>query len=489
MRHTTRFRWAAILVALLIIAGVTMSEAQDDGDQCLRLGADGEYEWFDCYNPPWLLPSSTPTNTPSPTASPTPTNTPTATPTLTPTPDVTIEPTIDVGTPVPTDTPGPTLPPPDPEKCYGTVQVQGLRLRAGPYIGAAILGAWNEGDRVWIHRVVYDEVNDQRTDEWGEVSAPDGGKAGWSAIWHDRTNYIVYDTTQACSDVRFPEPEVILDGLHLLVGAQQVVLNWLPHFGTLKGLTHSDQIPLMAKQLQPETVIVYRSLYNGHGQSDGPSADEWTNPAKYWDGLRPFLVGGFDYYEFVNEVGPPNRAVEADFNIAMLDLMAQDGYCGLAFSPGPGNPEIPAWDEWVRTLRWIDAHPCGTWPDGRVKYHGLAIHQAGKLPEWVPTLPDNYSKNVWIYGRIDAVDLYLKLTHGYDLHDFKGPIYVTEMGFEDYTIPNEQFTCEEVKAGVDATRTLYQTNGLVDGFQLWNFWGPDAFGWVDLTPCLSVIYE
>jgi hypothetical protein len=173
----------------------------------------------------------------------------------------------------------------------------------------------------------------------------------------------------------------------------------------------------------------------------------------------------------------------------MLELMAQDGYCGLAFSPGPGNPPLSAWDDWVHTLRWIDTHPCGTWPDGSPKYHGLAIHQAGKLPDWVPTSPGNYSKNPWVYRRIELVRDYLLQNKNYDLLDLRGPIYVTELGWEDYTIPNEHFTCEEVRAGLDVTREMFLDDGLVDGFHIWNFRGPDGFGWVDLTPCLPVIYE
>lgn len=186
----------------------------------------------------------------------------------------------------------------------------------------------------------------------------------------------------------------------------------------------------------------------------------------------------------MNECGPPSRAIEADFQIAMLELMAEHGYCGLAFSPGPGNPEIPAWDEWVRVLRWINDHPCKPGV-----YHGLAVHQSGKMPEWVETLPGSYLKDPWIYNRLEVVRLYLLANHDFSLRTFKGPIYITELGWSDYTIPNQSFTCEQVRAGLDETREMHRIGDMVTGFHIWNFRNPSGFYWTDLTGCLPVMYR
>lgn len=505
-RHPKRLIWVALIVVMLLFSGTTawkfhtvggIAVPSDTTRVTAQLPERGDSTRqivmiIRCYDDD----SCEVEHVNQPTATPWPTFTPTATvftppPTFTQIPSVTpihssVTPTQeDTRTPKP---PTPTITPtatatPLQAVCWGQVTADTLNVRDKPW--GAILGQVEQGQYLAFEAKQKDEFDNW----WYRIYwLPD--QPGFLDGSYVHLGWIQIDLDADCDDLPDETPQVsrLLDGLHMLVGAQEQTLNWIDHYGTLKGLTHSDKLPLLAKQINPEIVIVYRSLFNANGQIDGPTPDEWLKPDLYWSKLRDYLVPGFDYYEFINEWGPPSRKIEADFNIAILDLMAQDGLCGLAFSPGPGNPEIPAWDEWVRTLHWIDDHPCGTWPDGRTKYHGLAIHQAGKLPEWVETLPDNYSKNPWIYARIEAVDIYLKLTHDYDLHDFKGPIYVTEMGFEDYTIPNEEFTCEEVRAGLGETRGMYVETGLIDGWHLWNFQGADMWFWVDLTRCLPVIY-
>jgi hypothetical protein len=452
---------ALLILFVIILLATINANAQDDG--CFIVDWNGElYEVCPHES------TNTPTSTATPTATPSPTNTPAPT---------------DTPEPAPTLTPYPT---PTQEIACALRNTTGdtIRVRSAPQIVA-----WNAIGVVLDQNIIYPEgyYDDPYyrwyyfwfENQWGwtanQLDEPNSGNQdGW------------YTQLGPCDDLIEMHP--MIDGFHLLIGAQEVTLNYLPFVVTLKSLTHSDNLTKLAKQIKPSVVTVYRSLYNCHGQIDGPLLDEQRNADLYWACLRPFLPAGSDYYEVINEWGFESRAQEADWHIRLLELMAGDGYCGLAFSDGPGNPEILAWDEYVRVLRWIDDHPCGKWPSGRLKYHGIALHQSGKLPDWVSTLPDNYSKNVWVYNRHQIVDLYLRANFDYSLEDFKGPIYITEMGFEDYTIPNEEFTCEEVKSGLIETRYLYRLTNIIDGFHLWNFWGSNSIGWVELTACLPVIY-
>jgi len=135
-------------------------------------------------------------------------------------------------------------------------------------------------------------------------------------------------------------------------------------------------------------------------------------------------------------------------------------------------------------LRWIDQHPCGVWPNGATKYHGLVLHQPGYMPISVPVLPNSWIRSDYVAGRARLVAAYLKDRVGYDLAAFRGPVFITEMGWQGDTVPNERFTCEQVAAGYSCTRAMYQEiSPWTWGFHLWNVGGQGQ--WADLTGCLA----
>lgn len=127
---------------------------------------------------------------------------------------------------------------------------------------------------------------------------------GWSvvAIYDPESDYVswwaysIQTDSLFCTDVEgWPDglqpPPIIaakLDGFHLIVGAVQTLLNYVDFIGTMKGTTHADAIPLMAKAYDPDIVIVFRSLYTTNGQQDCPSAEQWRDPEGYYHSLRPF---------------------------------------------------------------------------------------------------------------------------------------------------------------------------------------------------------
>jgi hypothetical protein len=115
------------------------------------------------------------------------------------------------------------------------------------------------------------------------------------------------------------------------------------------------------------------------------------------------------------------------------------------------------------------------------------------MPDTVATLPDSYIRNIHITERDQFVDAVLRANTGYSLRDFRGPIYVTEFGWEDYTIRNQGFTCEQVRAGWKVSKDYFVKNSpWITGVLVWNFWNMgspnsvDDGRWVDLTECLPL---
>jgi hypothetical protein len=364
-----------------------------------------------------------------------------------------------------------------------------LRERTGPGTGYPYTGLWNAGES----RTFVEFRNDEASYLWGKH------ERGWSAIyyWPSFDWYAAgIPDSDLCRDVaswpaNLSPPEAnapALLGYHLLVGAIQTVLNSLDRVGVVKGLTGSYDLALLARQINPEITVICRSLHNQNGMMDGPLSWEWYSPSVYYAKLIGYLPTNCDYYEYINEWDSINWKARADFEIAMLDLFARDGHCALFGSFGPGNPNYEAWGELVRVLRWIDDHPCGV---GR--YHGLAWHMTGHMPDSVATLPESYIRNIHITERDQFVDAVLRANAGYSLRDFRGPIYVTEFGWEDYTIPNQGFTCAQVRAGWALSKAYFeQKSPWITGVLLWNFWNmgsPNSVEdgrWVDLTPCLPL---
>jgi len=459
-------KWRAIVFVVLLIltaGGIATAQQPDPPtlEKLIGIFSDGSEQVL------WELPTGSPTSVPTDVV-------PTLTPTIPlPTPS-------DVpATPQPTPTATPILT----GECILTV-VSYLNVRPGPSVeSGARIGVIYSTDQ---HIVVDDVRLYTNGDRWAHITT-DGGLVGWSAMVYNGAVYAVLADTAECN--RLTATAVPIAGYHVLVGATENILLHVDQLGTMKCLTHSEALCLAAKDRNPELKIVYRSLFNQDGMIDGPSNWEWYSPASYYAKLKPYWASGFDYYEYINEWNAPSWSVRADWEISMMELMGRDHLCGLFGSFGPGNPPMEAWEELLRVFKWIDENPCSVWPDGTPKYHGLAIHQTGVMPAWVPLGPDSYIGNIYITHRHEIVADYLRESLGYDLEQFKGPIYVTEMGWENYTIPDEQFSCEEVAAGFAATVELYLHNylyQLVDGFHLWNLGG--AGGWVDLTNCLNQIH-
>lgn len=320
------------------------------------------------------------------------------------------------------------------------------------------------------------------TEAWAFINY--GGITGWVAI---RSGGTPYGTLEGdCSNIRRDQPTTALEiGTHTLIGVQGEITGYAEAFQTMKCLTHTEQLCLFAKERNPNLTLVYRTLHVSDGMRDCPRPDEWHIPSIWYSKMKPHWPDGFDYYEIINECGPPSAAVMAQFSIEVAKLAAANGKAILAFSYYPGAPEISEWDALYTYLAWADANPL---PDGR--YHGLALHASGYAPpNQVPQ--GSWINDIWVAGRHTLVDARLNLVHNYSLKQFKGPIYITEYGYDDgyqsLSLPPLGWTCEQYGRAITETRRVLEAQGIVDGVHIWNFGNGGGGQWTDLYPCINEI--
>ena len=385
-------------------------------------------------------------------------------------------------TPAPTATPLPGPTPitgtPQPGDCLLT-SAYTMTIRSGWTTGSARVGALPAGAPASVGHLYPNTA----TEQWAFVTH--NNVTGWVAV---RTGGADYSTLSGdCSKVRRDKPRAgaPLAGPHVLVGAQNTLAGYAEQFSTYKCLTHSEGICLAAKARNPDLVIVYRTLHVSDGMRDCPDYNEWLSPDVWYRKMRPHWAEGFDYYEVINECAPPSPRVMVDFSIRVAQLAAADGKAILAFAYYPGAPELADWDVLYDYLRWADEHPL---PDGR--HHGLALHAAGYAPaEQVP--PDSWINDVWVAGRHTLINARLLAVHGYSLKQFRGPIFITELGWDDgyqsLGLGSLGWDCAQYALAVAETRRALAAQGIVDGFHIWNFGSGGTTRWVDLSPCASQI--
>jgi len=441
---------------------------------------------------PTGAPRATVTITPAPTATASATNAPS--PTGTPG-DITPTPTQE-GPPA---TPGPTSTAtvaPKPALCEGiVVNPQGLNVRSGASTSAASIGNLSTDAVAIVDRfyIVRDGL-----EEWAHITSP---VAGWvAAIYYDGRRLLwwpedlsdgeravwclpPYVTVEWASNPPPSTPLPVLVGPHTLVGVQGGIVDY--PWTTMKCLNHTEALCLEVKRRNPAVTIVYRTLHVSDGMRDCPDYNEWLSPDTWYRKMKPHWPSGFDYYEVINECQAPTTQTMVNFSIRIAELAAQDGHAIVAFSYYPGAPEIAEWDVLYGYLSWADRHPL---PDGR--YHGIALHAAGYAPaDQVP--PGSWINDLWVAGRHTLIDARLNLIHGYSLKQFKGPIYVTELGWDDgyqgLSTPPLGWSCVQYARAVAETRRVLAAQGVVDGFHIWNFGSGGTTRWIDLYPCVTQI--
>lgn len=440
--------------------------------------------WDECVGVPVTpTPTSTPTHTPSPAPSRTPT------PTLTPTPSAT---PVPEATPTQENTPLPTPPPGSDKRCTLRMDQGGIRIRSAPdtttgeVVGSLELGA----------EVEFDQFQYGGPYLWGHHAR------GWSAILIWATDEWWVAGTQEgelCQDVegwpedREPPPPFAWEppanprGVHLLPGANCSLLfnNISGRFGTIKGISSTDQCMRIIHQFFPDLMLVWRNWVRaGYGPGDGPPswgqgdpvavANAWFD-AEYatWVNLglieqdrSQYTEDVIDFFEYRNELGFVGEW-EIQFDIQMMRRANAVKVCLGIFSDGYGNPTIVQFNMRTPVLDYMVAHPCQPG-----KRHIIADHSYSR-----------YDSGPWLFGRWKLQMDTLRGIHG--------PKYdVLFWMFTEFGVPNTQGeydgrgvpNCPRALDELDIVDGIFADAREVAGYHIFAMGSP---GWLDYTPCLG----
>lgn len=266
----------------------------------------------------------------------------------------------------------------------------------------------------------------------------------------------------------FPVESVVLEGAHMLYSVNQDKARaHYSQWGTLKGTTGSDNTLAEYRAANPNGVTVYRSLHNAiYGQAD--CMPKHASISTWMSGLEPFWYdkkGYVDLYEFENECGfSPEEQIYA--NIGAMEWANERGYCLLLFSFNPGVPELADWKIMAPpVLDYALAHPCGTWPDGRTKYHEVAMHYYSITSQ---------TGDYWLFQRYQW--LYRALPEKYRTIG----VWFTEFGSDWGGLPLD---CAKLRELVLYARDYYANDPLhvVRGYHIWSL--GDSPIWANAENC------
>jgi hypothetical protein len=244
-----------------------------------------------------------------------------------------------------------------------------------------------------------------------------------------------------------------------------IVLNHSGQVTAAKCLDGSWLICIWLKEANPNVVTIARTL------KDRPPRP--YNAEQWWNEIKNSLPAGFDYYEIENEITPPDEEWDqwVQFSIQMAQLVQRDkGGAMLAFSFGPGNPDLHQWIKLVPYMQWADSHPL---PNGH--YHGIAFHSSA-YATFTPPAEGSWINNPYLTPDrvfVMARAMVLSAT-GYDMLKSKLTWADTEVGLDDGYSGSWGYpwTCEQTANAYRTTRARLQTYadtyGLHILFTWWN---------------------
>ena len=261
-----------------------------------------------------------------------------------------------------------------------------------------------------------------------------------------------------------------------------------PLVGLTKCLTLTGSMCDTIKANNPDVVTIFRDY-----RSECPSPDQvYYDPAGYYQRLRQLWAEnpGYDYYEIMNECtglhGDEDYAALAQFSIEVAKRAAAEGYCILILSSYPGSPEISEFLKLEPYFRFADKNPCGRWPNGAVKFHGLATHAAGYCPFATPQFP--WVGWVWVAGRHTLFAEALSQTYQYEIADKRWPWFITEL-YWTYGFSEEQdaYTAQQLQDCNRETARVLTEQGIINGYAVWNF--GRVGNWLDYTHYLPTMFQ
>jgi len=456
-----------------------------------------------------LLPLASPTpDAPSATPTATPTAPPSATPTLTPTASA---------TPTATNTPGQGEPPtptpetgeppptftvtPGPEKaCVLKNNASVTNIRSAPTTGANnIVNKWQPGAES-----VFTAFTTAEGYLWGRLPE------GWAVV-RSGDEWWVYGTqgSELCNEVPgwpvglAPPPAIVqggpfstdaaLVGPHFTYSIQEsLVRQSAPYWTIVKCLVGAAHSCSVALDTQPGTVYVYRDV-----RIENPTDAELAYGARsYAQRVLAVCDARADYCEIMNERPMTHEQYSwlSDFLVGVGEEFNRAGRCMLAPAFAPGHPDLNQreWTPLVKWLQWANEHPCGTWPDGSLKFHGLSWHAAAYAPDWVDISRWPWVNWIFVAGNAILGNQQMIEDTGFGIQDFLGPKIVSELGFSDgYAgTPDQDASCDIKRALIQETARIYALHSdIFDAFNWWNIGVYAGGGWVDDSHCLPGLFQ
>lgn len=434
-----------------------------------------------------------PTPTPSPVVpSPTPSQPPLPAATQTPDPSLvqvaqnqptpTFPPDVNFGpitgaeyTPLPRYTPLPNEVSNRP--CQVTIVASQVNLYASPDPASEVRGTMGAGQ-------VFDVLDVFTTPggvQWANTPV------GWVLLSDQGAELARLAALQSCEVMANHEVRTTLLGLHVLNWTANVEVLTLVRrlanagvpLGTVKGLNGTEDLLQQIEEISPDTVTVYRSLYNDEGEYSCPpgyealpdpvaTAQEWyASLQDAWSRVNA------DYYELTNECQPSSMEWFAQFSIESMRLANEQGRCLILFSFSGGQPQVEVYQQLKPAYEYALATEC---QPGR--HHAIAFH-AYSLEDTLPLS----ETDVWVgfRHRIMTQEMQKVLPQADQL-----PVYITEAaaGRGMYSV-RSVMSCSDIAR--DMVRYTYQLEGdpYVKGFHIFSVGGESA--WLDLAPCLPEI--
>jgi hypothetical protein len=299
-----------------------------------------------------------------------------------------------------------------------------------------------------------------------------------TGYWIDNVTIQYVDSPPPTPMVRAPQSTLM--GLHLLSGADRgTVLGFVQRMrdagyplGTVKGISGTENLLSAIKDISPETVVVYRSLYTPWGMRDCPktdSKDPVAEAQRWMNGILPGLLGTrADYYEIQNECHP-DPAWMVPFTIEAMRIATAHGACILVFSFATGMPDVGVYAQFWPVYQYALANPC---QPGR--YHGIALHAYGVDRN---TLLSESGEFLGLRHRLYYQQLLAVYPDAINV-----PVYLTEAGPGD---GSTSYPCDVLARDVVQYTAQLEHDPYIKGFHLWNV-GRGGF-WVDFSACLPAI--
>lgn len=444
------------------------------------------------------LVTPTPTNTPVSSVTPTPTNTPVqTTEPPTPTPEVTVLPPTFTSTP-------------EPKECVVKVGSFAINERVDHYATSAKTSTSPIPASSTVKVEQFWQASTTPKYLWGK------SYTGWFVVGEllstgtmDWWVYGVTNTTELCDEVPgwptglAPPTAIVhggpfstdaaLVGPHFTYSIQEsLVRQSAPYWTIVKCLVGAAHSCSVALDTQPGTVYVYRDV-----RIENPTDAELAYGAQsYAQRVLAVCDVRADYCEIMNERPMTHEQYSwlSDFLVGVGEEFNRAGRCMLAPAFAPGHPDLNQreWTPLVKWLQWANEHPCGTWPDGSLKFHGLSWHAAAYAPDWVDISRWPWVNWIFVAGNAILGNQQMIEDTGFGIQDFLGPKIVSELGFSDgYAgTPDQDASCDIKRALIQETARIYALHSdIFDAFNWWNIGVYAGGGWVDDSHCLPGLFQ